>query len=92
MAKIIGLRGTDLGDDAEADTAAALPSPSPPAAPRPAMTLAGTLVLAGSIGLVGYMFYWAAFGKGKKAKKSGFARNGRRRYRKRGRARAKERA
>lgn len=79
MAKIIGLRGLEsgFGDDA---TASAAPPSTPP---RPAMTLAGTLMIAGSIGIVGYIFYWAAFGKGPR-KKSGFARNGRRHYRKRG--------
>lgn len=71
--KIIGLRGTDLGE---------VPLVDPP---RPAMTLAGTLMLVGSIGVVGYIFYWAAFGKG--PKKSGFARNGRRHYRARSRSR-----
>lgn len=77
MAKIIGLRGIDLG--ADAITSSTLPAQDPP---RPAMTLAGTLMIAGSLGIVGYIFYWAAFGKRSGSKKSGgFARNGRRHYR-----------
>ncbi len=87
MAKIIGLRGTDLGDDSLTAAASA-----PPPAPRPAMTLAGTLMIAGSIGIVGYIFYWATMGKGPK-KSSGFERNGRRHYRNQPRSkRSKRRA
>lgn len=84
MPKIIGLRGYDGQDgqngmgDAIDDAAAA----APPPAPRPALTLTGTLLIAGSLGLVGYIF-WATLQEPKK--RSGFARNGRRRYRKRAR-------
>jgi hypothetical protein len=78
MPKIIGLRGYDGTGDAAAD-AAATPPPDPP---RPAMTLAGSLMLIGSLALGGYIF-WATLQKPKR--RSGFARNGRRRYRKKAR-------
>ena len=79
MAKIVGLRGIDgLGDDAAAPIdPTTIPLPPPPPA-RPPITLAGTVMLVGSVGLVGYLF-WATI---QKPKRGAFVRNGKRFYRK----------